>query len=845
MLLFAAAAFAQQAPVHPGQPSEEYLRDWLVLGPIPASAPLSAPATSPDAPPHFNTDFLEPMGGEEQAAPKPGDTVAIGGATLTWTRYESPGVEVNLDEAISKDNEVCGYAYTEVQAPEETIALCALGTNDGCRVWLNGDLVHEHTEERGLKLDDDVFPVLLQEGVNRLLLKIDERGNWWRLAVRFRPFDVAELRDKLNLFEVRLKKDGTPQLRFRHGEGVQKKLIESAARRITDALATGRVAWEGDWNGRYRMDLPIDTGHYGEYQLEGNVTFAGGGTHTQSVYFSAGTPVDYTLFADGASDYAIVLPENAAEGLQWVAKELQHWLAETGAPALPVTADAGDAPALRLVQTGNDLANEAFTYRNDGADILFEGASERGTMYAALAFLERELGVRWYTPGVSVAPRREAFTFRRLHHEDAPGIRVRNDFYKEAFDPIWAARNKINGAMTHREQPGGVEAYWAVHTFFPLMPPEEFFEERPEYYSLIDGERVWDHAQLCLTNPDVLDIITERIKDRMRNSPEYLIYSVSQNDWRNPCQCANCQAIVEREGGEAGPLIWFVNQVAERVEQEFPEKFIGTLAYQYTRKPPKHIQPRENVVIRLCSIECCFAHPFTDCPQNAEFVEDLRGWAAIAPHLYIWDYVVNFSHYIMPYPNFPVLKPNIQQFRDNKAIGIMEQAAYQSRGGEFAELRAYVIAKLLWNPEAEVKPIIDDFMYGYYGRAGQYVRAYFDLLHDQVTPETHFGLGMQADHPIYSDTFIREAGELFDQAETVAENVEIRRRVQMARLPLLYLKCLRDPVQAVRDGSYAKFTTVAEREGVTHYAERGAPHREAFHSRMKEVIGGAGATDEQ
>ena len=836
MLVFAAAAFAQQAPLHPGQPSEEYLRDWLVLGPIPASAPLSAPATSPDAPAHFNTDFLEPMGGEEQAAPEPGDTVAIGGKAFTWTRYESPDDAVNLDEAISKENEVCGYAYTELEAPEETVALCALGTNDGCRVWLNGDLVHEYPEERGLTPDDDIFPVLLNQGTNRLLLKVDERGNWWRLSVRFRPFTVTELRDKLDLFNVRLKEDGAPQLRFRHGEGVQKKLIASATFTITEADAPERMVWQGAWNGRYRMDLPVDTAEYGEYALEGRLVFAGGGTHTQTVYFSAGTPVDYTLFADGASGYAIVRPDDAPGGVQWVANELRHWLMEAGAPELPVTADAGDAPALRLVQTGADPADESFVYHNDGADIVFEGASERAVMYAALTFLERELGVRWYTPSVTVAPKRDAFTFRRLHHAGAPGIRVRNDFYKEAFDPTWAARNKINGAMNYREQPGGVEAYWAVHTFFPLMPPDEFFEDHPEYYSLIDGKRTAGRTQLCLTNPDVLDIITDRIKKRMRENPDYLIYSVSQNDWRNPCQCANCQAIVEREGSEAGPLIWFVNQVAERVEQEFPGKFIGTLAYQYTRKPPKHIKPRENVVVRFCSIECCFAHPFTECPQNAQFLEDLRGWAAIAPHLYIWDYVVNFSHYIMPYPNFPVLKPNIQTFRDNKAIGIMEQAAYQSRGGEFAELRAYVIAKLLWNPEAEVQPIIDDFMYGYYGRAGQYVRAYFDLLHAQVTPDTHFGLGMQPDDAVYSDTFVCKAEELFDKAETVAETVAVRHRVQMARLPVLYLKCLRNPAQAVRDGSYARFTDIAEREGITHYAERGASHREAFHTRMRQYV---------
>ncbi len=237
-----------------------------------------------------------------------------------------------------------------------------------------------------------------------------------------------------------------------------------------------------------------------------------------------------------------------------------------------------------------EAGDESYHYFNDGADIVIYGGSERGTMYGVMSFLENELGCRWYTPSVSVAPQKKEFTFERLNHTEKPGVRVRNDFYFEAFDPIWAARNKMNGTLsfdTIHPQPGGTENYWSVHTFYRFMPPEEFYKDHPEYYSLIDGKRVYDRAQLCLTNPDVLKIVTERLKKTMRENPDYLIYSVSQNDWRNPCQCEKCQAIAQKEGSESGPIIWFVNQVAEAIEKEFPDKFVGTLAYQYTRTPPQ------------------------------------------------------------------------------------------------------------------------------------------------------------------------------------------------------------------------------------------------------------------
>ena len=163
----------------------------------------------------------------------------------------------------------------------------------------------------------------------------------------------------------------------------------------------------------------------------------------------------------------------------------------------------------------------------------------------------------------------------------------------------------------------------------------------------------------------------------------------------------------------------------------------------------------------------------------------------------------------------------------------MEQAAYQGRGGEFSELRAYLLSKLLWNPACDVEKIINDFMSGYYGRAGSFVRQYFDLLHNRVTSGTHIHLGLSPDDPIFSDDFVSETYQLFDEAAKVADNEVILHRVETASLPVLYLKCKRTPVLAKYDGTYLKFCTIVNREGVTYFAEAGEPHRVSFHKRVE------------
>jgi hypothetical protein len=847
VLLLSVVAGAE-VPVYVNEPSAHYMKNWLVLGPFPFEP---APGDGPEAYkwPGLGEDFLAASGGEANPQIAPGATVTAGAVTNTWTAYASDTDAISLDKAITTQDEVIGYAYAEIESPEDRACILAFGSNDDGRVWFNGRLVIDNPGPGGLQQDGTQVPVVLRKGRNALLVKVGERGNLWEFAARLFPIAPPHI-DRLEWFRVAHDERFAPSVQPALTAEEAATLVQHAAISVHPKNNPHVLVWQGDWRGDDALALPVDPAHYGEFVLVIDTTFTGGAKQTMTVPFTAGEPLVHTLFADGASDYVIVVPPQASDSERWAGAELQQWLHEVSGVQLPIVGRAASEKAIVLGAyepvrkllgaefTLPEPEDESFSYKNFGPTLAIWGGSMRGTMYGVMALLEDELGVRFYTPRVTITPKKSSYTFKYLHKTDNPGLRVRNDFYYEAFEPIWAARNRVNGAMSYRKQPGGVEGYWSVHTFYPLMPPDEFFDGHPEYYSLINGVRTHDHAQLCLTNPDVLRIITERVRKRMRQSPEYLIYSVSQNDWRNPCQCDNCQAIVAQEGSESGPMLWFVNQVAEAVEQEFPHKFIGTLAYQYTRKPPNNLKPRHNVVIRLCSIECCFSHDFVTCPKNADFVEDTRGWAAIAPHLYVWDYVVNFSHYVMPFPNFPVLQPNLQFFRDHNAIGVMEQAAYQSRGGEWAELRAYVIAKLLWNPDhPDVDSIIDDFMYGYYGRSGQHVRDYFDLLHAQVTPETHIHLGLSPGDVLFTDRFVEQAGALFDEAEKVADNEEIGRRVEMARLPVMYLKCKRMPRLALQDGTYDRFTAIVAREGITHYAESGKPHKQAFHAEMEAMRG--------
>ncbi|MCK7480528.1 MAG: DUF4838 domain-containing protein [Candidatus Moduliflexus flocculans] len=223
----------------------------------------------------------------------------------------------------------------------------------------------------------------------------------------------------------------------------------------------------------------------------------------------------------------------------------------------------------------------------------------------------------------------------------------------------WAARNKANGTRAGGDAlRGGRQVYEGfVHTFYTLIPPGKYFDAHPEWFSEIDGRRTATNAQLCLTERGHAPGAGHRTSsERLRANPEATIASVSQNDCFGNCTCPKCRAVDEEEGGPAGSLLRFVNAVAADLEAEFPQVAFDTLAYQYTRKPPRLVRPRPSVIVRLCSIECSFARPLDD-PKNKAFFDDLDGWSKIAGRLYIWDYTTDFSHYVQPHPNYGVLAP--------------------------------------------------------------------------------------------------------------------------------------------------------------------------------------------
>ena len=387
-----------------------------------------------------------------------------------------------------------------------------------------------------------------------------------------------------------------------------------------------------------------------------------------------------------------------------------------------------------------EIRDDGFILKSDGRLAVIYGLRDKAVYYGAVRLLELK-------------------GYRMTHHQVpdvAPNIQLGLPIVDEVNNPSFAYREMWYytphhsqdyadwHALHHRIRVGDSNEYiwdsrfsgplrWAegmyVHTFQKLIPPAKYFSTHPEWFSEIGGRRVRD-GQLCLSNPEVLDTLCANLAKMMEEHPDAQIWSVSNNDNYNVCQCPHCRHMDSLYGGPSGTLIHFINQVARR----FPDKTISTLAYQFTRRAPQpvngHVEkPDSNVSIMFCSIECGRQEAIATAPTEASFRKDMEDWAALTDNIYVWDYVVQFRNMWDPFPNLHVLQPNLKYFHDHGVRLMFEQGTGANNMTSWMEPREYMLAKLLWNVDADPDSLLHDFCIHYYGLASQPVEELYGEMH--------------------------------------------------------------------------------------------------------------------
>ena len=536
-----------------------------------------------------------------------------------------------------------------------------------------------------------------------------------------------------------------------------------------------------------------------------------------SVGSASAQPAGVNLAA--MADWDIVIAAGASVSEVYAAREFQQYFHQAGGPELPIVRQSQRADRHVFICASQAMMRSpvGFSVDDFGDEdlrivvrdhlIAIAGGRPRGTLYGVYTFLEDHVGVRFLTTDHTHVP--QIGTWQVIGPEDRfyhPPLSFRWSFYKETnANPPFATKLRTNTVGTGCTESvasdpklgGKTDLKLVNHSFLYQISSLEYGEEHPEYFCVRDGRR-WlgserdrlpqnKQNQPCMTNPDVLRIVTDAALKELATSYDYNNISLGQNDNDKYCQCPDCEAINTREGTPMGSQLTFVNAVADKVAEKYPDNVVGTMAYGYARKPPKTIRPRPNVHIQLCSVECCVIHALDDpsCPLNVDFCHDLNTWDALTTRgLGIWHYNINFSDYLLPCPNLRVIDDNIKYFVKQGVRAVFMQSAGNAISGELSDLRNYMISSLLWDPSRDGQKVMDEFLNLHYGKAAPAIRRYIDLINDaaQASGRHHNCFGPASRFGLEDPALAEAALDAFAEAVKLADNETIRNRVEKASL---------------------------------------------------------------
>lgn len=542
----------------------------------------------------------------------------------------------------------------------------------------------------------------------------------------------------------------------------------------------------------------------------------GGGDYTPPSVVNEMVIVD-----NGVSDYCIVTSEAPDECIKTAANELHTYIKKVSGAELEIITENKLSENSKAILVGEtELENkivdidrasikaDGFRLYSDGNYFVIAGADSRGTLYGVYTFLEEYLGVRWFTPTLEVVPESEDIIVdASIDKTVEPSFSVRRNDCAGTND-AHRARTKMNvsfwqPATAH----GGALTYVVWDASLPSLVSDSLFTEHPEYFALLeDGTRSTDHV--CLSNPDVLNVTIKSVRAAIEaNTTDAKYVHIGQKDNQNYCRCENCEALYEKYGSICAPTLIFTNNLADALDEDYPDFMFTFYAYLETAKPPQDLTLRcnDNVAPVLCGLHsACRSHPLTECGHEdiqeetlltaygefePQIAKDFENWTKVADTTYIYDYTINFLNVAQFFSNFGTMQSTMQYMHDIGITGYI----YNCGDGHYAafnELRNYLLTKLQWDVNCDVEYHMMDFINAYYGEdAAPYIKEILDIQTAQIAATAHaFDFDWHYQSGYYPIHTITKLDRLWKNALNADITDEQRFNVEVANLSWEYFK---------------------------------------------------------
>ena len=374
--------------------------------------------------------------------------------------------------------------------------------------------------------------------------------------------------------------------------------------------------------------------------------------------------------------------------------ELEWYFAQKG-----ITTKKNGYPITLAVD--DEIAADGYKIEADEDGLSIIGGTNRGLAYGLYAFLEKYVGVGIYAPSTITTNQEDVTLPFGVLDEFTPAF----DILRDPWQPIESLSQKDGGNILYHDH------LYKTLTLNTLTATEAT-------------------SQPCLSDSKNITAAIDYTKEFLAKYPGLNILTFAPTSGTDKyCTCAACSAVYTEEGSVSGTYIRFVNAIIEAVAADYPELAFAVEVYGYLQSAPAVTKLADNVTVYISTEECHATHPITDenCPTSVTFVQNLQSW--IAAGKVRLEYVLTANDYISTFPNFGALRENMQFFAESGIDSFYCSGNLASPSGEFAELRAYLISKLLHNPsmsEEEYSAHMNAFLSAYFGNGWLYIRQYID-----------------------------------------------------------------------------------------------------------------------
>ena len=554
-----------------------------------------------------------------------------------------------------------------------------------------------------------------------------------------------------------------------------------------------------------------------------------------------------TLATDGNTSYKILYEKNANEEL----KSAVSFLAETlqqmiGCGTIEIIED-GKADKECFISIGNtqlseninidQIENDGYILKVKDNNLIIKGANQSGTKNGIYDFLETKLGCMFLRNDYDYIP--EFPTIRLENYDEVinPSIAWRKQFQYEALQNNWYDKLKLNGTKAKEGFKEGIYAQWGTwcHTQFQFVPPEKYFDSHPEYFALINGKRCYQakwhssdmQTHLCLTNEDVYEIVKAGMKSEIQKNPEALYWDFSIMDTPvKVCQCPECNRINTKYQSNSATIIMFINRLAKDLGKEFPNLMFSTLAYQDCINPPVGLEVEQNVVIKLCANPGSQGYSYSvGANKNSKQIKLLlESWGNIAKNIVVWDYVVDFNHLLLPFPNYDVQKANMDFYVDNNVMGVFHQGS-REKGDEMADMLTYLLSRQMWDKDIDFEALMKKYIQLNYGEASPYIEEYLETMSESYISHNKelnlYDNPSKHKYDYLSASNIAKYMQLTEKAMAAVQDDQMAlEQVEKVRMCVLYAKCTESSLDiAGKKAAAEEMKIYTDKFGVTKYHE--------------------------